>query len=95
MHALQFSAQLLNVEQNFADIVPAYALVSTAAAFVLAWLRPVFVDVDSHTLGPDSEAGAAAITPRTRAICTIHYAGVGSHPNHLTHIAADRNSFLI
>jgi dTDP-4-amino-4,6-dideoxygalactose transaminase len=86
-HALELSARLLDAEPGDEVIVPAYAFVSTAAAFVLAGLRPVFVDVDPDTLGLDPDAVEAAVTPRTRAICTIHYAGVGSHPDRLVSIA--------
>jgi dTDP-4-amino-4,6-dideoxygalactose transaminase len=94
-HALELSARLLDAAPGDEVIVPAYAFVSTAAAFVLAGLRPVFVDVDPGTLGLDPEAVQAAITPRTRAICTIHYAGVGSHPDRLAHIAEKHNLTLI
>jgi dTDP-4-amino-4,6-dideoxygalactose transaminase len=94
-HALELSARLIDVEPDDEVIVPAYAFVSTAAAFVLAGLRPVFVDVDSDTLGLDPDAVEAAITPRTRAICTIHYAGVGSHPDRMARIAAKHGLVLI
>jgi dTDP-4-amino-4,6-dideoxygalactose transaminase len=86
-HALELSARLLDANPDDEVIVPAYAFVSTAAAFVLKGLRPVFVDVDPVTLGLDPGAVEAAVTPRTRAICTIHYAGVGSHPDRMARIA--------
>lgn len=94
-HALELSARLLGAEPEDEVIVPAYAFVSTAAAFVLAGLRPVFVDVDPDTLGLDPDAVEAAITPRTRAICTIHYAGVGSHPDRMARIAEADGLVLI
>ena len=94
-HALELSARLLDAEPEDEVIVPAYAFVSTAAAFVLAGLRPVFVDVDSDTLGLDPAAVEAAVTPRTRAICTIHYAGVGSHPDRMVRIAEAGGLVLI
>ena len=94
-HALELSARLLDVEPGDEVIVPAYAFVSTAAAFVLAGLRPVFVDVDPDTLSLDPEAVEAAISPRTRAICTIHYAGVGAHPDRLASIAEQNGLTLI
>lgn len=94
-HALELSARLLGAEAGDEVIVPAYAFVSTAAAFVLAGLRPVFVDVDPDTLGLDPDAVEAAITPRTRAICTIHYAGVGSHPDRMARIAEAGGLVLI
>jgi dTDP-4-amino-4,6-dideoxygalactose transaminase len=94
-HALELSARLLEAEPGDEVIVPAYAFVSTAAAFVLAGLRPVFVDVDANTLGLNPEAVETAVTPRTRAICTIHYAGVGSHPDRLVRIAEEHGLTLI
>ena len=94
-HALELSARLLDASPGDEVIVPAYAFVSTAAAFVLAGLRPVFVDIDHGTLGCDPEAVEAAITDRTRAICSIHYAGVGAHPDRLETLAADHGLTLI
>ncbi len=94
-HALELSARLLDAEPGDEVIVPAYAFVSTAAAFALAGLRPVFVDVDADTLGLEAEAVEAAVTPRTRAICTIHYSGVGSHPDRLARIAEKHGLVLI
>ena len=94
-HALELSARLLDAEPDDEVIVPAYAFVSTAAAFVLAGLRPVFVDVDHDTLGLDPDAAEAAITSRTRAVSTIHYAGVGSHPDRIARIADEHGLVLI
>jgi dTDP-4-amino-4,6-dideoxygalactose transaminase len=94
-HALELSARLLGAEPDDEVIVPAFAFVSTAAAFVLAGLCPVFVDVDPDTLGLDPDAVEAAITPRTRAICTIHYAGVGSHPDRMARISESDDITLI
>lgn len=87
-HALELAARLIDAEGGDEVIVPAYAFVSTAAAFVLAGLRPVFVDVDPVTLGLDAGAVEAALTSRTRAVCTINYAGVGSHPDALAALSA-------
>ena len=94
-HALELSARLVDAEPDDEVIVPAYAFVSTAAAFVLARLRPVFVDVDHDTLGLDPKAVEAAITPRTKAICSIHYAGIGSHPDRLARIATGKGLVLV
>ena len=94
-HALELSARLAAAAPGDEIIVPAYAFVSTAAAFVLAGLRPVFVDVDPVTLGTDVDAVAAAVTDRTRAVCTIHYAGVGAHPDRLARLAREQGFMLI
>lgn len=76
-HALEMSALLLNLEPGDEVIVPAYTFVSTALAFLMHGGRPVFVDVKSDTLNIDEKLIEAAITPHTRAICVVNYAGFG------------------
>jgi dTDP-4-amino-4,6-dideoxygalactose transaminase len=56
-------------------IVPAYTFVSTATAVIEANAVPVFADIDLHTFNIDPAAVAAAVTPRTRAIIPVHFAG--------------------
>jgi dTDP-4-amino-4,6-dideoxygalactose transaminase len=56
-------------------IVPAYTFLSTASAVVEANAVPVFVDIDLHTFNIDPRAVEAAITPRTRVIIPVHFAG--------------------
>jgi len=85
----------MDIEPGGEIVVPAYAFVSTAAAFVLAGLTPVFADVHPVTLGLDPSAAAAAITPRTRAVCAIHYAGVGAHPDILEQLCKQHGLTLI
>ncbi len=94
-HALELAARLLDAQPGEEVIVPAYAFVSTASAFVLAGLTPVFVDVDPRTLGVDADAVAAAMTTRTRAVCAIHYAGVGADPDRLRRLCDERGVTLI
>ena len=57
--------------------MPSFTFVSTANAFVLRGATPVFVDIRPDTLNLDERLVEAAITPRTRAIVAVHYAGVG------------------
>jgi len=57
--------------------MPSYTFVSTANAFVLQGGIPVFVDIRKDTLNIDERLIEAAITPRTKAIVPVHYAGVG------------------
>jgi dTDP-4-amino-4,6-dideoxygalactose transaminase len=57
-------------------ILPSYTFVSTANAFVLRGARPVFVDIRPDTLNIDETLIEPAITPRTKAVCVVHYAGV-------------------
>jgi dTDP-4-amino-4,6-dideoxygalactose transaminase len=94
-HALELSALLLDLRADDEVIVPAFTFVSTAAAFLLHGARPVFVDVLPDTLNLDPAAVEAAITPRTRAICVVNYAGVGADLEELARIAARHDLRLI
>lgn len=74
--ALEMAALLLDIEPGDEIIMPSYTFVSTANAFVLRGGVPVFVDIREDTLNLDENLVEAAITPRTRAIVPVHYAGV-------------------
>src|SRR5471030_2532453 len=74
--ALEMSAILCNVAPGDEVIMPSYTFVSTANAFALRGAVPVFVDVRADTINLDDGLIEAAITPRTRAIVVVHYAGV-------------------
>ncbi len=74
--ALEMAAILLDIQPGDEIIMPAYTFVSTANAFVLRGGTPVFVDIREDTLNIDERLIEAAITPRTRAIVPVHYAGV-------------------
>src|SRR6187397_2820644 len=75
--ALDMSAILCDLKPGDEVIMPSYTFVSTANAFALRGAVPVFVDVRRDTLNIDETRIEAAITPRTKAICAVHYAGVG------------------
>ncbi|GAA0812387.1 dTDP-4-amino-4,6-dideoxy-D-glucose transaminase [Spirilliplanes yamanashiensis] len=75
-HALELSALLLDLRAGDEVIMPSFTFVSTANAYVLRGAVPVFVDVRPDTLNIDERAVEAAITPRTKAIVIVHYAGV-------------------
>ena len=94
-HALEMSALLLNLQPGDEVIVPSYTFVSTASAFALLGAKPVFVDSDQQTLNINPELVEAAITPRTRAICAVHYGGVGCDMEALTAIAARHNLVIV
>jgi dTDP-4-amino-4,6-dideoxygalactose transaminase len=76
-HALEMSALLLNIEPGDEVIVPSFTFVSTVNAFVLRGAKPVFADIRADTLNLDETKLAELITPKTRAIVPVHYAGVG------------------
>ncbi len=86
--ALEMAALLLDLEAGDEVIMPSYTFVSTANAFVLRGAVPVFVDVRQDTLNIDETLIEAAITPRTKAICVVHYAGVACEMNVIMDIAS-------
>ena len=74
--ALEMAAKLCDLGPGDEVIVPSYTFVSTASAFVRLGARPVFVEIRPDTLNIDESRIEEAITPRTRAIFPVHYAGV-------------------
>jgi dTDP-4-amino-4,6-dideoxygalactose transaminase len=92
--ALEMAAFLLDVGPGDEIIMPSFTFVSTANAFVIRGATPVFVDVRPDTLNLDETLVEAAITPRTRAIAVVHYAGVGAEMDALLQIAA-RHSLAV
>jgi dTDP-4-amino-4,6-dideoxygalactose transaminase len=89
-HALEMAALLLDIKPGDEVICPAFTFVSTVNAFVLRGARPVFVDIRPDTLNIDERALEAAITPRTRAILIVHYAGVACEMDAILAVAAAR-----
>jgi dTDP-4-amino-4,6-dideoxygalactose transaminase len=87
-HALEMAALLLDLQPGDEVIVPPFTFVSTVNAVVLRGARPVFVDVRPDTLNLDETRIEAAITPRTRAILLVHYAGVACEMDAIMDIAA-------
>src|SRR5437868_9103677 len=93
--ALEMAALLAGVEAGDEVVMPSFTFVSTANAFVLRGAIPVFVDIRSDTLNLDEALVAAAITPRTRAIIPVHYAGVGCDMDAIRALAAERGLIVI
>jgi len=92
--ALEMAAILADIKAGDEVIMPSYTFVSTANAFVLRGAIPVFVDVRPDTLNLDETKIEAAITPRTRAIVPVHYAGVGCAMDVIMSIA-ERHGLLV
>ena len=86
-HALEIAALLLDFQPGDEVIVPSFTFVSTANAFVLRGAVPVFIDIRPDTLNLDERLLANAITPRTRAIALVHYAGVACELDPILEIA--------
>jgi dTDP-4-amino-4,6-dideoxygalactose transaminase len=85
--ALEMSALMLDIQPGDEVIMPSYTFVSTANAFVLRGAVPVFVDIRADTLNLDERLIEAAITPRTKAIVPVHYAGVACEMDSIMAIA--------
>lgn len=85
--ALEMSAILLDIKPGDEVIMPSYTFASTANAFVLRGGCPVFVDIRQDTLNLDERLIEAAITPRTKAIVPVHYAGVSCEMDSIMDIA--------
>ncbi|WP_431323483.1 dTDP-4-amino-4,6-dideoxygalactose transaminase [Rhizobium sp. YTU87027] len=85
--ALEMAALLLNIAPGDEIIMPSYTFVSTANAFVLRGGVPVFVDIRDDTLNIDETLIEAAVTPRTKAIAVVHYAGVSCEMDTIMGIA--------
>jgi dTDP-4-amino-4,6-dideoxygalactose transaminase len=92
--ALEMAAILADLHAGDEVIMPSYTFVSTANAFALRGAVPVFVDIRSDTLNIDETRIEAAITPRTRAIVVVHYAGVACEMDAILDIA-DKHDLLV
>ncbi|MEO2104446.1 MAG: dTDP-4-amino-4,6-dideoxygalactose transaminase [Actinomycetota bacterium] len=93
--ALEMMALLIGVQEGDEVIVPAYTFVSTANAIALRGATPVFVDIDPVTLNLDPAAVVDAITPRTKAIIPVHYAGVPCDMDELSRIGTTHGLWLL
>ncbi len=90
-HALEMAAILCGIQPGDEVIMPSYTFVSTANAFVLQGGVPVFVDVRPDTMNIDETKIEAAITNKTKAICVVHYAGIGCEMDTIMDIARRHN----
>ncbi len=93
--ALEMAAILTDVQPGDEVIMPSYTFVSTANAFVLRGAIPVFVDIRPDTLNIDETRIEEAITPRTKVIVPVHYAGVSCEMDTIMEIARRRNLLVI
>lgn len=94
-HALEMAALLANIKQGDEVIMPSYTFVSTADAFVLRGATAVFVDIRPDTMNIDETLIEDAITPGTKAIVPVHYAGVGCEMDTITEIARRHNLTVV
>lgn len=93
--ALEMTAMLLEIGPGDEVVMPSFTFVSTAGAVVVRGGTPVFVDIRPDTLNMDESKVRASITPRTKAIVAVHYAGVACAMNELARIAEETGAALI
>jgi dTDP-4-amino-4,6-dideoxygalactose transaminase len=93
--ALEMAALLADLKPGDEVIMPSYTFVSTANAFVLRGVRPVFVDIRPDTLNLDENLIEAAITPQTKAVVPVHYAGTSCNMQAINTLARDYHLLVI
>ncbi len=94
-HALEMAALLADIGPGDEVIMPSYTFVSTADAFILRGATAVFVDIRPDTMNMDETKVEAAITPRTKAIVPVHYAGVGCEMDVILKLAKQYHLYII
>jgi len=94
-HSLELAALLIDICPGDEVIMPSYTFVSTANAFVLRGAKIIFVDIRPDTMNIDENLIEHAITEKTKAICVVHYAGVGCEMESIMKIAEKYNIHVI
>ena len=94
-HALEMAALLCDIKEGDEVIMPSYTFVSTADAFVLRGAKIVFVDVNPKTMNIDENLIEDAITPKTKVIAVVHYAGVACEMDTIMDIAKRHNLLVV
>lgn len=94
-HALEMCAMLIDIKEGDEVIMPSFTFVSTANAFVLRGAKIVFVDIRADTMNIDESRIEQAISPKTKAIVAVHYAGVACEMDTIMQIASKYNLFVV
>jgi dTDP-4-amino-4,6-dideoxygalactose transaminase len=94
-HALEMSALLEGIEPGDEVILPSFAFTSTANAFALRGAALRFVDIRPDTLNLDERLVLQAVTPRTKVICALHYAGIACDMDALAEIAKQHGLSIV
>ena len=89
--ALEMAAILLDIQPGDEVILPSYTFVSTADAFVMVGAKIVYVDINPKTMNIDENKIEEAITPKTKAIAVVHYAGISPNMDKIMKIAKAHN----
>jgi dTDP-4-amino-4,6-dideoxygalactose transaminase len=93
--ALEMAAILIDTKEGDEIIVPSFTFVSTVNAFVLRGAKIVFADSEDGFPNLDADKIETLITPRTKAIVPVHYAGVGCDMDKIMSIADKHNLYVI
>lgn len=94
-HSLELAALLSELKEGDEVLVPSYTFVSTADAILLRGAKPIFVDIDKRTFNMDANLIEEKITPKTKAIFTVHYAGVACDMDKIMDIAKKYNLIVV
>lgn len=93
--ALEMAALLLNIKEGDEVIIPSFTFVSTANAFVLRGAKIVFADSSASSPNLDVSLIGALITPKTKAIVVVHYAGIAVNMDAITSLAQQHNIYIV
>lgn len=94
-HSLELAALLAELKEGDEVLVPSYTFVSTADAILLRGAKPVFIDIDKRTFNMDVNLIEEKITPKTKAIFPVHYAGVACDMDEIMRIAKKHNLIVV
>ena len=94
-HSLELASLLAELKEGDEVLVPSYTFVSTADAILLRGATPVFIDIDKKTFNMDINLIEEKITPKTKAIFPVHYAGVACDMDKILEIAKKHNLIVI
>ncbi len=93
--ALEMAALLLNIKEGDEVIIPSFTFVSTANAFVLRGAKIVFADSSATSPNIDVALIETLITPKTKAIVVVHYAGIANNMDAITSLAQQHNIYIV
>src|SRR5574344_2592172 len=94
-HALEMAAYLADIRPGDEVIMPSFTFVSTADAFAVRGAKIVFADIRPDTMNLDENRIEEAITPKTKAIVPVHYAGVGCEMDEIMAIAKKHHLLVV
>ncbi|MEI7542783.1 MAG: dTDP-4-amino-4,6-dideoxygalactose transaminase [bacterium] len=94
-HALEIAALLSEIKPGDEVIMPSYTFTSTANSFILRGAKAVFIDIREDTMNMDEQLVERAITPKTKAIVPVHYAGVACEMDLINEIALKHKLFVV